>query len=77
MNKYKRANQNKYHKINPKIIPRNHIIEKIISESYSENYETLHKFKKIYTNPYSNIYEEEFLNPPSENEKVYQTFCGT
>ncbi len=75
--KYNKVNKKKYKNINPKIIPRNHIVEKIINEAQVGNYKTLHKFEKFYTNPYSNIRDEEFITPPLESQRVHETFCGT
>ncbi len=75
--KYNKCKLKKYNKFNPTIIPRNHIIEKIINESYNGELNKLYEFEKILKNPYKNNINKEFLNPPTDNEKVYQTFCGT
>ncbi len=74
--KYNKLKFKKNTKINPNIIPRNHIIEKIIKDSYSNNYDLLYEFEKVIKQPYSNN-DNKFKIPPSDNEKVYQTFCGT
>ncbi len=76
--KYSIKKLKKYKKINPVIIPRNHIIEKIINESYKEEYINLYDFNNALKKPYEeNIINDKFRKPPDENEKVYQTFCGT
>ena len=74
--KYNKLKFKKNTKINPNIIPRNHIIEKIIKDSYSNNYDLLYEFEKVIKQPYSNN-NNKFKIPPSDSEKVYQTFCGT
>ena len=63
---------------NPRAIPRNHIIEKIITE-YNEfgSSDVLNRFTKVINNPY--LASEELLEfqvvPESDNG--YRTFCGT
>ncbi len=67
----------KFNNINPTVIPRNHIIEKIINESYSGNFDDLYEFENILKYPYDRIVKEKFTKPPNDNEKIYETFCGT
>ena len=74
LNKNKTKQNNEY---NPKIIPRNHLVEKVLNESELGNYNTLYKFLDNLTNPYSDQVMTEFQKGPSEDEKVHQTFCGT
>ena len=75
--KYNKLSLKKYKNINPYFIPRNHIIEKIINETYGGNFSLLNEFKEILKDPYNKNINQKFVNPPSDNEKVYQTFCGT
>ncbi len=63
--------------INPKIIPRNHIVEKILNESEKNNFSNLYKLLKNLNNPYVNDIHSEFKKMPSEEEKIHETFCGT
>ena len=63
--------------INPKIIPRNHIVEKILNESENNNFSNLYKLLKNLNNPYENDIHSEFKKMPSEEEKIHETFCGT
>ena len=74
--KYNKLKLKKNTKINPTIIPRNHVIEKIIRDSYSNNHDLLYEFEKVIKQPYGNN-DNKFKIPPSDSEKVYQTFCGT
>jgi len=64
-------------KYNPKIIPRNHIIEKVLNESENGKYADLYKFIENLNDPYSNEVNSIFQKGPTEDEKVHQTFCGT
>ncbi len=63
---------------NPRVIPRNHVIEEIIAQyNATGSSELLQRFIKIAGNPYSNSEElSEFCSPPT-NDNDYQTFCGT
>ena len=64
-------------KVNPAIIPRNHLIEKAISDVYeSDSYEFFFKLNEVFRKPYE-IAEAEFSNPPKNEEIVTNTFCGT
>ena len=62
---------------NPKIIPRNHILENVLNECKNGNYKNLSRFISILKNPYSSDIPEEFIKEPTNEEKVYETFCGT
>ena len=62
---------------NPRIIPRNHLVEKVLNESENGNYALLNKFIENLNDPYSNDIFSEFQRGPAEDEKVHQTFCGT
>tara|TARA_A100001011_G_scaffold393498_1_gene483453 strand:- start:3133 stop:4521 length:1389 start_codon:yes stop_codon:yes gene_type:complete len=75
--KYNKFKKQKFNNVNPTVIPRNHIIEKIINETYNENYNLLYEFEKILKNPYEKNINKKFINPPTDDEKIYQTFCGT
>jgi len=76
--KYNLRKSKKYKNINPFIIPRNHIIENIINDSYNKNFLNLISFNKILKKPYEeNINNKEYTKKAEEHEKVHQTFCGT
>jgi Uncharacterized conserved protein len=64
---------------NPRIIPRNHIVEKALKKAEEGNLSKIKEYVKILKNPYSSMIsiEDEYLNPPNDSEKVLQTFCGT
>ncbi len=78
LEKYNFKKNKKYKNINPLLIPRNHIIEKIINNTYDGNYSNLFEFNKILKTPYKkNKNVENYTKPAEEHEKVFQTFCGT
>ena len=62
---------------NPMIIPRNHIVEKVLNESANGNFSNLNEFISLLKNPYKSSIPEEYIAEPTNEEKVYQTFCGT
>ena len=62
---------------NPMIIPRNHIVEKVLNESTNGNFKNLNKFISLLKKPYESGIPEEYIAEPTNEEKVYQTFCGT
>ena len=62
---------------NPMIIPRNHIVEKVLNESTNGNFKNLNKFISLLKKPYEYGIPEEYIAEPTNEEKVYQTFCGT
>jgi serine/tyrosine/threonine adenylyltransferase len=66
-------------KINPILIPRNHIIAEIISEAVDKNdFSKFHQYLKLLESPFTE--SKEFSNyylPPTEKQIVPNTFCGT
>tara|TARA_Y100001970_G_scaffold177506_1_gene216298 strand:- start:13303 stop:14709 length:1407 start_codon:yes stop_codon:yes gene_type:complete len=64
-------------KSNPRIIPRNHLVEKVLNEAEKENYINLNKLLKNLSDPYSDQISDEFKKKPTEEERIHQTFCGT
>ena len=62
---------------NPMIIPRNHIVEKVLNESTNGNFKNLNNFISLLKKPYESSIPEEYITEPTNEEKVYQTFCGT
>ena len=75
--KYNSLKKKKFFNINPTIIPRNHIIEQVIKEAYSGDYNYLYEFETILKSPYSKNIKNKFINTPTDKEKIYETFCGT
>ena len=63
--------------LNPYIIPRNHIIENVLNECKNGNYKNFYKFISCLNNPYNSDIPKEFTKEPTNEERVYETFCGT
>ena len=64
---------------NPKIIPRNHLVERALKKAEEGELKTIKEYIKILQNPYGSQINiaDEYFTPPNDNEKVLQTFCGT
>lgn len=69
----------KMDKINPILIPRNHIIADIIQKAVLENdYTQFHQFLKAAQEPFKeNKKHNKYYSPPQANKRVINTFCGT
>jgi uncharacterized protein YdiU (UPF0061 family) len=69
----------KLDKINPILIPRNHLIARIIKKAVFENdYQELYEFLEAIEKPYlENKKYSKYYLLPKETEKVINTFCGT
>ncbi len=65
-------------KTNPVFIPRNHHIEDIINRAYAGDFDKFYEFLEVLKNPFDKTEaNQKYINPPTNNEKVVQTFCGT
>jgi uncharacterized protein YdiU (UPF0061 family) len=64
---------------NPRVIPRNHRVEKAIREARDDgDFGEFHRLLAAARNPYREDPDtREYETPPSENEEVLRTFCGT
>ena len=63
-------------KHNPAVIPRNYLVEKALSMAViDQDYTLLNDFIEALLSPYED--SKIFSEPPLEEDKTYQTFCGT
>lgn len=64
---------------NPRIIPRNHQIEKVLDLAVrEEDYTPFQNLLKALLTPYDyDEINEEYMFPPEPSKRPYQTFCGT
>lgn len=61
---------------NPSIIPRNHMVERVLKASASGAFDSLHELLSLIKEPYKNHAKKHSL-PPKDNERVLKTYCGT
>ncbi|MFQ3575636.1 MAG: protein adenylyltransferase SelO family protein, partial [Cytophagales bacterium] len=64
-------------KSNPKIIPRNHLVENVLNKAEMGNYEELHDILNVLNRPYGDLPEQFYTSPPKEGDLNYKTYCGT
>ena len=64
---------------NPSIIPRNHIVEKVLNDAIYENKkDSLNDFLFALNEPYKiRTFDNPYTKTPLPKEEVTQTFCGT
>jgi len=64
--------------VNPAYIPRNHQIEKVIEAANQDNFAPFYELNKALRNPYNEQEGfEKLQQPPTPEEIVCNTFCGT
>ena len=63
--------------VNPAIIPRNHLMEAMISEAVAGDMQLFHVLHEALKAPFSHCDTPRFIAPPDPQEVVTQTFCGT
>lgn len=66
-------------RVNPKIIPRNHQVEAVIAAGVAGDFAPFHALLAAVTAPYAALTKatSTFARPPSDDERVTRTFCGT
>ena len=63
---------------NPSIIPRNHIVEKILKSAENEDLLPLKNLIEVLKNPYNHqLKDSEYQSSPPPGSENYRTFCGT
>ena len=63
---------------NPAIIPRNHKVEEALQAASEGDLEVFYNLLVALKNPYqNNVNKKSYQLPPTESERVTQTFCGT
>ena len=63
---------------NPAIIPRNHLVERVIQQMESGNTTLFHELLDQFRDPFPTTLDgSAHTQPPSESERVQRTFCGT
>lgn len=64
--------------VSPMFIPRNHRVEAAITDAEAGHFEKFHELVGVLANPYEDQPEfRDYAKPPTPEEEVQQTFCGT
>jgi uncharacterized protein YdiU (UPF0061 family) len=64
--------------VNPRVIPRNHLVEKALTAASAQNDLTLiHALLAVLRNPFGEGAPTPYCTPPLPGEVVQATFCGT
>ena len=64
--------------VNPVFIPRNHRVEAALDAAEQGDFAPFEKLHEVLSNPFNEQPENaEYENPPTEEERVLATFCGT
>jgi len=73
------ASQERMRRVNPALIPRNHLIESLIHDAVTNSdFNAFHQMLKVVTDPYNAEYlDSQYALPPMPDQVVTQTFCGT
>ena len=65
-------------RINPRYIPRNHLVEQAISAAMDNDFRPFEDLVAVLSSPFNDQPgKEDFASPPSPDQVVHQTFCGT
>ncbi len=63
--------------VNPRYIPRNHQIERIIQAAEQDDFAPFEELSAVLSQPYRTQAADSYALPPLPAERVLQTFCGT
>ena len=65
--------------VNPKVIPRNHLVEEALSAAENGDMSLLNDLLAVLANPYADLnHPEKYTQAPDEIfDRQYKTFCGT
>lgn len=66
-------------KVNPSVIPRNHLVEEALNEAVNGDLKALEDMQKALSHPFAyKLKDEKYTQPPKPTfDHNYQTFCGT
>lgn len=62
---------------NPSVIPRNHIVEEVLTNASAGDLAGFHKLLAVLSRPYDDREEDEFTQPPPAGRSKHVTYCGT
>ncbi|MDU8926541.1 YdiU family protein [Alisedimentitalea sp. MJ-SS2] len=65
-------------RVNPAFIPRNHRVEEMIQSAVAGDFAPFHRLTAVLARPYDDQPDAlDLTRPPTDSERVRQTFCGT
>jgi len=64
-------------KVNPQIIPRNHMVDQALKDAEAGDLELFNTLLKALQKPFEQATVSKFTLPPSDNERIKYTYCGT
>lgn len=66
-------------KVNPSVIPRNHLVETALKDAVSGDFSAFYELQKILSTPYNyELFDDKYTQAPQLRfDENYQTFCGT
>lgn len=75
----KSASQQLMRNSNPAVIPRNHRVEEALKAAVDHgDYSVMERLLEVLSNPYAHSPEQAaYCTPPGDDDRPYQTFCGT
>ncbi|MEM1235663.1 MAG: YdiU family protein [Pseudomonadota bacterium] len=62
---------------NPQVIPRNHLVEEAIQSAVYDSWEPFEAMNAVLATPFEAPEDARFTTPPTPDQEVRQTFCGT
>lgn len=63
-------------KVNPVVIPRNHIVEEALDDAIHGDLSTVKALLQVLSQPFNSEHADKYKHP-GPKDKPYQTFCGT
>ncbi len=64
--------------VNPAFIARNHLVERAIAEAYSGDFSFFDRLLERLESPFEYAADDaDLVTPPTPDQVVHQTFCGT
>lgn len=64
--------------VNPAVIPRNHLVEEALFYAVkTDDFSKVEKLTEIFKEPFNDAHDEYYKRPPTDEEMIQNTFCGT
>ena len=63
--------------VNPAVIPRNHLVEAALTAAERSDFQPFEALLAVLSQPHHHPESGRYTQPPTQDERVLQTFCGT